>query len=42
MSSVVEIIYWTVLTALAIVGSGALITAALCILEYIFEKGKRK
>lgn len=42
MSYVVEIIYWTVLAALAIVGSGAMITAALCILEYIFEKGKPK
>lgn len=42
MSFVIEMIYWTMLTALAILGSGAIITAALFFLEYIIEKGKRK
>lgn len=42
MSFVIELIYWTMLTALGVLFSGALITATLLFLEYIFEKGKRK
>lgn len=42
MSFVIELIYWVVLAALGILGSGAIITATLLFLEYIFEKGKKE
>lgn len=42
MEFAIELIYWCVLSALGILGAGALITVTLLFLEYIFDKGKRK
>jgi len=42
MSFVFEMIYWVVFASLGILGSGALITAAILLCEYFYEKGKRK